>query len=550
MFHPAYAVCDDIAEDGIIPVYPLTSGLTQKDLRRGIKIALDLVDTYPETLPDSIISKANLCPISYAFKNVHYPEDSSKFAAARYRLVFEELFDLRLALKMSINRFGKGRKGISFKSGSFDSFINSLSYPLTKAQNKVLKEIEADMNSSNAMNRLLEGDVGSGKTLIAEAAMYKAVDAGYQAAFMAPTEILAKQHFETLKELGLNIDILTSSTAASERRRILEDLESGKTNILIGTHALLSDSVKFNNLGLVITDEQHRFGVAQREKLNKKAENPDILVMTATPIPRTLAVVLYADMDLSVIDELPPGRKEIITEKFNEKNRENAYEKLALEVRAGRQAYIVAPLIEDSESIAAISAESLFKAFTKKYKDISAVLLHGDMKQSEKDEAMNRFSSGEVSVLISTVVIEVGINVPNATVMLIENSERFGLAQMHQLRGRVGRGNHQSYCFIVLGEETEIAKERAAVMCESSDGFAIAEKDLELRGPGELFGFRQHGLPQLQLADPVKHAKIIEIASNLADELLLADPNLSKKENEGLSNTISKSYGNDISLVL
>ena len=551
MFHPAYSLVEeDSGEAGIIPVYPLTKGLTQKDLRKGIKAALECVDEYPESLPQSIIDKANLCPIDYAFKQVHFPEDANKFSAARFRLIFEELFDLRVALRQSANRFGQGRKGISFKAGSYDSFINSLSYELTAAQKRALSEINDDMNSPRAMNRLLQGDVGSGKTLVAEAAMFKAVKAGYQAAFMAPTEILASQHYQTLQELGLNIDLLTSSVSASEKRAILDRLKSGETDIVVGTHAIISNSVQFANLGLVITDEQHRFGVVQRKKLSEKANNPDILVMTATPIPRTLAVVIYSDMDISIIDELPPGRKEIETVQFNEASRSKAYSLLIEEVNKGRQAYIVAPFIEDSESIMGNSAESLYDDFKHNNLNISCALLHGDLKQSEKDDVMSRFASGEISVLISTVVIEVGINVPNASVMLIENSERFGLAQMHQLRGRVGRGEYQSYCFIILGEETEIAKQRADIMCNSSDGFYIAEKDLEIRGPGELFGYRQHGLPQLQLADPGKHMKIVEIASKLADEILLDDPKLAKPENEMLKNAINKSYGNEISLVL
>ena len=551
MFHPAYALIDDDGEDsGIIPVYPLTKGLSQKDLRKGIKAAIDLLKEYPESLPDSIIDKANLCPIDYALKQIHFPEDSSKFGAARYRLVFEELFDLRVALRLSANRFGLGREGVSFKAGSYDEFLNSLPYELTRAQKKALEEINSDMNSSRAMNRLLQGDVGSGKTLVAEATMYKAVKAGYQAAFMAPTEILASQHYQTLQELGLNVDLLTSSVSASEKREVLARIENGTTDIVVGTHAIISDSVKFNNLALVITDEQHRFGVVQRKKLSEKANNPDVLVMTATPIPRTLAVVLYSDMDISIIDELPPGRKEIETKKFNLGTRDEAYKLLISEINKGRQAYIVAPFIEDSESISGNSAESLFDEFKHVYPEYSCALLHGELKQSEKDEVMSKFVAGEISVLISTVVIEVGINVPNASVMIIENSERFGLAQMHQLRGRVGRGEYQSYCFLILGEESEIALERAEIMCSSSDGFYIAEKDLEIRGPGELFGYRQHGLPQLQLADPGKHMKIVDIASKMADDILSDDPFLDKKENIMLKDTINKNYGKEISLVL
>lgn len=547
MFHPSYALAEEDSESGIFPIYPLTKGITQKDFRNGIKVALNLLNEFEEDLPISVINKANLCPIEFALKNIHFPENEDSYQAARYRFIFEELFDLRTALKLSANRFGSGREGISFAEGSYNEFINSLSYKLTNAQYKALEEINKNMNSAKAMNRLLQGDVGSGKTVIAEAAMYKAVKAGYQAAFMAPTEILAKQHYQTLQELGLHIDLLTSSVATKEKKKILSRIKNGETDIIVGTNAIISDTVEFNNLGLVITDEQHRFGVNQRKKLVAKALNPDVLVMTATPIPRTLAVVLYSDLDVSVIDELPPGRKEIITKKID---RKDAYKLLVSEIEKGRQAYIVAPFIEDSESIVGNSAESLYEEFTKSYSNISCALLHGELKQAEKDLIMQQFASGEISVLISTVVIEVGINVPNATIMLIENSERFGLAQMHQLRGRVGRGEFQSYCLLILGEESEIAVERAKILCSSSSGFDIAEKDLELRGPGEIFGYRQHGLPQLKLADPVKHMKIVNIASNLADELLENDPDLSLKENEKFGNRIKTEFNDSTVLVL
>lgn len=550
MFHPSYAAIDGTEETGIQPIYPLTSGITQKDVKKGVKTAISLLSGYAETLPSEIISSANLCSIGYALENAHFPGDGEKFKASRFRLIFEELFDLRIALKLSANRFGQGREGISFKKGSFDKFVKSLGYDLTSAQKKVLDEIEKDMNSNKAMNRLVQGDVGSGKTVVAEAAMVKAVSAGYQAAFMAPTEILASQHFETFKEMNLNVALLTGSLSAKERKVVLDGLLDGSIDVVVGTNAIISDGVEFNNLGLVITDEQHRFGVNQRKKLSDKANNPDVIVMTATPIPRTLAVVLYSDLDISIIDELPPGRKEIITKKFNNKNREEAYDLLVSEVRNGRQGYIVAPFIEDSETIDGYSAESLYLEFKKKYKDISCALLHGEIKQSEKDEIMASFAKGEISVLISTVVIEVGINVPNSTVMLIENSERFGLAQMHQLRGRVGRGEHHSYCLIVTGEESEIALERAEILTSTSSGFVIAEKDLEIRGPGELFGYKQHGLPQLKLADPVKHVKVIEIASKLADELLSKDPELKMTENAVLAQKIYESYNSEISHVI
>jgi len=553
MFHPVFHKADE-GETGIQPVYHLSAGLTRKDMKKVARAAIDHIDEYDESLPASVLEKANICPIDYAFTNIHFPEDENAYLAARYRLVFEEFFDLKVALKLSAKRFGSGRRGHSFIEGSSDEFVSSLSYELTGAQKRVLKEIEKDMDSDIAMNRLVQGDVGSGKTVVAEAAIFKAAKAGYQAAFMAPTEILATQHYENFikafEPFGLNIAFLSGSNTAKERNAVLSDLKAGNIDIIVGTHAIISGPVEFKNLGLVITDEQHRFGVNQRKLLSDKGENPDVLVMTATPIPRTLAVVLYSDLDISVIDELPAGRKEIITEQFNEMNRKEAYRLLIREVRAGRQAYIVAPFIEDSESIDGRSAESLYAEFTKDHPDISAALLHGGMKQKEKDEIMQAFKEGIYSVLISTVVIEVGIDVANATVMLIENSERFGLAQLHQLRGRVGRGSEQSYCFLILGDDSEIAKERADIMCESSDGFYISEKDLEIRGPGELFGYRQHGLPQLQLADPVRHVKVLDEAARLADELLSDDPDLSKEENKKFGESLRNSFGSDMLLVL
>lgn len=553
MFHPAYSSAED-GEAGIQPVYPLSSGLTQKDLKKALKAALPLLGSYEETLPAAIIKKANLCPIDYAISNIHFPEDGEIYRAARFRLIFEELFDLRTALKLSAERFGKGRSGISFNKSRFADFTASLSYKLTGAQSRVLCELEKDMDSSRAMNRLVQGDVGSGKTVIAEAAVYKAAKAGFQAAFMAPTEILAAQHFESFKQdlggLGLNIDHLTGSMSAREKKQVLMRLEDGTTDIVVGTHAIISDSVRFKNLGLAVTDEQHRFGVNQRKLLGEKGLNPDILVMTATPIPRTLAAVLYSDLDISVIDELPPGRKKTNTRKYNETDRGAAYDILFEEIAKGRQAYIVAAFIEDSESIDARSAESLYAELTKQRPDISFGLLHGELRQSEKDAIMKSFADGEIKVLISTVVIEVGINVANATVMLIENAERFGLAQLHQLRGRVGRGTQQSYCLLVLGDDSEIAGARADIMCSESDGFVIAEKDLKIRGPGELFGYRQHGLPQMQLADPVRHAGIVELASKMADELLKEDPSLELPENRLFGDKIRSRFSDSTLLVL
>jgi ATP-dependent DNA helicase RecG len=555
MLHPVFGSAQEAESAGILPVYPLTKGVTQKELRKHIKTALLTLAPIEESLPESILRKKNLCGLDYALANIHFPGDERKFQEARYRLIYEELFYMQTALLLSRNRFGKGTEGISFsRSVKGEDFIRGLPYPLTSAQKRVWADVEEDMESARAMNRLVQGDVGSGKTVIAQAALYKAVKSGFQAAFMAPTELLAKQHLEALSvdfaAHGINVGLLTGSLSSKEKKTVLDRLKNGGLDIAVGTHAILSEGVDFFNLGLVITDEQHRFGVNQRLRLSRKGENPDVLVMTATPIPRTLAVVLYGDLDISIIDEMPPGRLPVETKKFNEEERDKAYEILASEISKGRQAYIVAPLIEDSEEIQGRSAQNLFVEMKERFPDVRSSCLHGEMKQQEKDAIMGGFYSGEIQALVSTVVIEVGINVPNATVMLIENAERFGLAQLHQLRGRVGRGSRKSYCLIVTDSESEVAAARARTMCLTNDGFIIAEKDLELRGPGEIFGVRQHGLPELKLADPVKHIKVFEEARQDARVLLSEDFDLSKPENRCFSAGIKQRFDAVDSLVI
>ena len=546
MFHPSCSRADESSDDSILPVYPLTAGLSQKDLRLCTKAALLHTDGLTESLPPDAIKSAKLCSNAFAYKNIHYPEGSDQYRAAKYRLVYEELFCLDTALAISKDRGGLGRHGNSIKGDFAETFVKSLPYELTNAQKRALSEILSDMASEKAMNRLVQGDVGSGKTAVAAAAMLQSAKNGYQSAFMAPTDILAHQHFETLKKLYRGFDVhvvlLTSSMPAAEKRAVLKEIKDGSADVAVGTHALISGSVEYKDLGLVITDEQHRFGVGQRRLLSAKGKCPDVLVMTATPIPRTLAVVLYADLDVSVIDELPPGRTAIITRSFTGSNRKEAYKVLLSEVASGRQAYIVAPFIEDPESLDGHSAESLYEEFSKKHPDISCALLHGQLPQSDKDAIMENFSTGRIQVLISTVVIEVGIDVANATVMLIENAERFGLAQMHQLRGRVGRGLHQSYCLIITGDNSETSEERAKIMCSTSSGFVIAEKDLELRGPGEFFGYRQHGLPQLALADPVKHKAVAEQALKDVKDMLANDPLLINPENACFRKNLQDKY--------
>ncbi|MDD3537213.1 MAG: ATP-dependent DNA helicase RecG [Eubacteriales bacterium] len=555
MLHPDHVPAEQETVKRIRPVYPLTGGITQKDLRKQIEGILSKNILETETLPDPIIRKKNLCSIAHALKNIHFPEDEQKYKEARYRLVYEELFFLQTALQLSRARFGKGRSGIAFSASvRMNDFVKVLPYTPTRAQERVLADTEQDMESAEAMNRLIQGDVGSGKTLIAQAALFKATKSGYQGAFMAPTELLARQHFETLQAdlgpLDVRVGFLSGSLSAKAKKQTMRDLESGRIDVIVGTHAIVSEGVRFHDLGLVITDEQHRFGVTQRLLLSQKGKNPDVLVMTATPIPRTLAIVLYGDLDISVIDEMPPGRIPIKTIQYTQDDREHAYSLLRKEILRGRQAYVVAPLIDDSESLESRSAESLFHEMCNRFPDLSCALLHGNLPQSEKDRIMDRFYRGHIGVLISTVVIEVGINVPNATIMLIENAERFGLAQLHQLRGRVGRGNEQSYCLIVSGTQSDIAEARAAVFCETNDGFLIAEKDLELRGAGEVFGVRQHGLPELRLADPVKHYHIFTESREDAVELLRNDPDLSSEENRAFGRCLHKKFVQTENIVL
>ncbi len=435
-----------------------------------------------------------------------------------------------------------------------EAYIRGLGYRLTSAQKRVTEEILSDLSSGNVMNRLVQGDVGSGKTVVAEIALYKAVKSGFQGVMMAPTEILAKQHYSGLSKSfaphGIKVGLLTGSMGSKEKRETLRELAEGRIQILVGTHAIIQPDVVFHKLGLVVTDEQHRFGVNQRTALSEKGENPHVLVMTATPIPRTLAVILYGDLDISIIDELPPGRQKITTRAIDQSQRNACYDFVEKELQKGRQAYVVAPLIDESETLDVKSAEELYQELSGRFKGVQTALLHGAMKQQEKDGIMERFYNNEIQVLVSTVVIEVGINVPNATVMVIENAERFGLAQLHQLRGRVGRGSHRSYCVLISHNPSEIAQQRAQIMAESQDGFYIAEQDLKLRGPGEIFGTRQHGVPDLLLADLAKHIKILNDVKQEAQRITEEDPLLESETYSGLRRRVIKLFGEDFSLRL
>ncbi len=511
---------------GILPIYRLPKGISQNEVRKNIKefIEADLIEEY---LPNELIEKNKLCSLQYAVSNLHFPADEKHYKTACYRQIYDELFIMQLgiqAMKMP------DKKGNAMRA-KMDDFLRILPFELTASQKKVLKETERDMQKPLVMNRLVQGDVGSGKTVVAAACMYKAVKSGYQAVMMAPTEILARQHFDSLKqnfeELGIRTCLLTGGMKKAERTETLQRIEHGACDIIIGTHAVIQKDVSYKNLGLVITDEQHRFGVNQRLKLGKKGENPDILVMTATPIPRTLAAILYGNLDISIIDTLPSGRKPIKTLAITEKQRLDMYKKIAEEIKQGRQAYVVAPLIEESEIMSEVkSTEKISEELSSIYKEeikrgeIKIAVVHGAMKQEEKDEIMQGFAKNEISLLIATSVIEVGIDVPNATTIVIENAERFGLSQLHQLRGRVGRGEHQSRCFLVSASDGDIAKKRIKIMTESTDGFYISDKDLELRGPGEIFGIRQHGIPDKCIMNAVRHMDILDIAKNDAKDYI------------------------------
>ncbi|MBR4020604.1 MAG: ATP-dependent DNA helicase RecG, partial [Firmicutes bacterium] len=513
-----------------------------------------LYEEVEEWLPAEIVERYRLAGPAYALENMHFPTEGRQVLASKYRLIFDELLVLEAGLFYIKNDNRQNRNGVAIDPAPAADFQKGLPFNLTEGQMTAWEDISRDLAGGKAMNRLVQGDVGSGKTVVAEMAMYAAAKSGFQSVMMAPTEILAKQHGASLKAdfapYGINVGLLYSSMKAAEKREVLAQLNSGEIDILVGTHAVIQPDVVFHNLGLVITDEQHRFGVNQRRLLTQKGATPNVLVMTATPIPRTLAVILYGDLDISQIRTMPKGRKPIKTTLADEEKRARVYDFVKEQLRAGRQAYVVAPLIEESDKIDAKSAEELYEELRDRLKPFSVALIHGAMKQDEKDAVMASFAEGATKVLVSTVVIEVGINVPNATVMVIENSERFGLAQLHQLRGRVGRGSQQSYCFLISQSESQLSKERNEIMCRTNDGFEIAEADLKLRGPGEIFGTRQHGLPELHISDLVRHGDVLEKAKDAAKEILTEDPNLQASANMQLKSRIKKMFGEEIKLEL
>lgn len=527
---------------GIRPIYPLTEGITNNEI---IKIMNNLLREYDSAfdtcVPEKYLIQNKILNKAEALKSVHEPKSIKEAEFARKSLAYEELLILQLALFKIKKNTHEEIEGIKFKlTNEYNKFLTSLPFELTGAQKKVLTEISSDMCSSKRMNRLIQGDVGSGKTIVGIAAMYLAVLNGYQTAMMAPTEILAQQHYETFKSLlgkyNLNIELLTGSMLKKDKERVLNGLRDGIINVVVGTHAIIQENVEFDNLGLIITDEQHRFGVKQRLALSDKGDYPDMLVMTATPIPRTLALILYGDLDISIIDELPPGRKPIETYSVGYDMENRIYTFIKKQIQEGRQAYIVCPAIEENENTNVVSAEELYERLSRDiFTETSVGLLHGKMPQKEKDLIMEKFKNDEIKILIATTVIEVGVNIPNASIMVVMSSERFGLAQLHQLRGRIGRGEYQSYCILINGSYTEIARERMRIMQSTSDGFIISEKDLQIRGPGEFFGTRQHGIPDFRIANLFRDVDVLKIAQRDATEIIEADPRLYTSDNALLS---------------
>ena len=508
----------------IIPVYSLTKGLTSKMLQQLIGQALDACENaLEEILPQDLIDKYNFPCIAEAYRQVHWPTDPKELQQARQRLVFEEFFLYSMGLSMMKQRHNNTSL-FSCKAPVPRSFFDTLPFPLTAAQQRTMEEISRDMESGNTMNRLVQGDVGSGKTMIALAAMLQTVNNGYQAALMAPTELLATQHYHTIfnfiAPMGINCVLLTGSTPAKERRKILMDMADGSANIIIGTHALFSDTSIFHNLGLVVIDEQHRFGVRQRAKLASKSTAPHILVLSATPIPRTLALIIYGDLDVSVIDELPPGRKTVDTFLVSDSYRPRLNGFIRKQVNQDSQVYVVCPAVNDNEETTLTSAESMHKQLSMTFPDLQVGLIHGKMKPDEKDVIMNQFIRGEIHILVATTVIEVGVDVPNATLMIIEDADRFGLSQIHQLRGRVGRGSEKSYCVLVSNNKSQETRKRLKALCATNDGFKISQQDLDLRGPGDFFGQRQSGLPNFHMASLVNDLAVLKEAQDAADEFL------------------------------
>ncbi len=532
----------------IVPVYRLTTGLSQKLMMSAVRQALDACgDELPEVLPESVRVKYQLAQTGYAYENIHFPVDFEGLELARRRLIFEELFLLACALG-KVKGAHRRDDGIKLKPCDFTEFWSALPFKPTGAQMRAVSDAIRDMQSGTAMNRLVQGDVGSGKTLVAAALIWYAWKNGLNSAFMAPTEILAQQHYENLCNMlggfGINVGLLTGAMTANQKREIKSALKDGTIDLIIGTHALFSDDVEYNKLGLVVTDEQHRFGVNQRSSLISKGDKPHVLVMSATPIPRTLALIIYGDLDISVIDELPPGRQKVDTFAVNEGYRVRLNGFIRKLVSEGRQVFVVCPMIEENEELpeGIKSAQEHAAQLQSYFPDLKVACVHGKQKAKEKNAVMADFVAGNIDILVSTTVIEVGVDVPNAALMIIENADRFGLSQLHQLRGRVGRGKHKSYCVLVSDTDNEVSEARLKIMTQTNDGFKISEEDLRLRGPGDFFGSRQHGLPAMHVADLCTDMNVLQTAQSAAQELLASDPELVKPEHEYLKNAVERLF--------
>ena len=536
----------------IVPVYRATEGLPSRQIGKVVEQALEeLPEELADPLPEAVRTKYQLCHIRYALKQIHFPDDNETLATARDRLVFEELLILQLGL-LRLKGRKRGTAGLRITEDHTEEFWRLLPFEPTNAQRRAAADAIRDMSSDGQpMSRLLQGDVGSGKTAVAAAICHTAAKNGIQSALMAPTEILAEQHFQSFEKLsepcGIRVGLLTGSMTAAQKRHIRELTALGMIDVLIGTHALISDGVEFASLGLVITDEQHRFGVNQRGALAAKGKNPHVLVMSATPIPRTLALIIYGDLDISVLDEMPKGRIPISTYFVDGGKRERAYNFVKKHVADGYQGYVICPLVEEGENSGEMkAAQSYAESLTEGYLSGCRVgLLHGRMKGAEKERVMQAFASGGLDVLVSTTVVEVGVNVPNAVIMIVENAERFGLSQLHQLRGRVGRGNVQSYCILISDATNDAAVSRLRIMCSTNDGFVIANEDLKQRGPGDFFGSRQHGLPDMKIADMMTDMHLFTAAQEAAKQILAKDPDLTQKENAGLSREVASLFSPD-----
>lgn len=549
----------------IVPVYHTTEGLHQKSMRSILNNVLDIyLPLVEEVIPEDILRRHKLLSRSDAFHQAHFPpsegfttKDLDAFKTpAQKRLIFEELFLIQTGLAFKKKHATEIKTGTAFKTRGnlIKRFVKLLPFQLTAAQKRVLAEIMEDLEKEKPMNRLIQGDVGSGKTIVALTALLTAVDNGTQSALMVPTEILAEQHYLNIRpyceELGIEVALVTGTLKGKERKAIYQDIEEGKTRIIIGTHSLVQKEIQFEKLGLAVIDEQHRFGVLQREAIGKKGDQPHLLIMTATPIPRSLALTIYGDMDVSFLDEFPPGRQPITTNVYYEKYQDKAYALMDAEIKLGRQAFVVCPLIEESEVMDLKAVATVFESIQSQFPHLNACLIHGKLKKEERQEIMSRFLKNEIQVLVATTVIEVGIDIPNATVMIIEHAERFGLAQLHQLRGRVGRGKHASHCLLAayfpISEE---GKARMKAMQNSRDGFEIAEEDLKIRGPGDFMGTRQSGLPVLKIANLLRDIKILDVARKEAFALIDRDPNLENPANQPLKNTVHRLLGKHLPLM-